>query len=398
MRSAAASAAQRFASAWRGCFRLNRARAVKILLTGTSLLPAYGGPAYSVSRLATALAELEMEVGIWAPDQSASATPLLAAKSKVVRLTGSANEAIRRFGVPDVMHDNGIWLPHHHQLARLARKRGIPRVVSTRGTLERWAMNHKRWKKTIAWWVYQRRDLREAFMHHATAQTEAETIKTYGFGVPVCVIPNGVDMAQPAAASARENRTRKIALFLGRIYPVKGLPNLIEAWARVRPPHWVLRIVGPDEAGHQKRIQEAVAAAGLEDAVEFVGAVYGRAKTFEFNNADMFVLPTHSENFGMAIAEALAHGLPVLTTTAAPWPLLQEYGCGWWVAPTPDGLEFALRDATSRDRAALASMGEKGRAFIALELSWDRIAEKFLGAYDQCASRAQSTANAAAVQ
>ena len=122
---------------------------MKVFLAGTSLLPDYGGPAFSVSRLATALAEAGAEVGLWASDQSAAMTPLLSAKSSVQRLTGTEADALRSFGKVDVLHDNGIWLPHNHRLAELAMKRGIPRVVSTRGMLEPWAMNHKRWKKDL---------------------------------------------------------------------------------------------------------------------------------------------------------------------------------------------------------------------------------------------------------
>ena len=139
---------------------------VKVLLTGTSLLPDYGGPAFSVSRLAMALAEAGAEVGLWASDQSAAVTPLFPAASSVQRIIGTEAEALDRFGETDILHDNGIWLPHNHRLAVLAERHGIPRVVSTRGMLEPWALSHKRLKKKLAWWLYQRRDLKQARCHH----------------------------------------------------------------------------------------------------------------------------------------------------------------------------------------------------------------------------------------
>ena len=104
---------------------------------------------------------------------------------------------------------------------------------------------------------------------------------------------------------------------------------LVEAWARIRPQNWILRIAGPDEAGHQKQVERAVSAAGLGEVVSFTGPIEPEMKKSAFFDADLFVLPTHSESFGMVVAEALAHGVPVLTTTAAPWSILRERGCGW---------------------------------------------------------------------
>jgi glycosyltransferase involved in cell wall biosynthesis len=169
---------------------------VKIFLAATSLLATYGGPAYSVSRLAIALADAGAAVGLWAPDQSATSTPLLPARSQVRCMAGSEDEALSAFGQADVLHDNGIWLRHHHRLAKLAATRGIPRVVSIRGMLEPWAINHKRLKKSVAWWLYQRRDLMQAACHHATAEAEEENIRRFGLGVPIRVIPNAVDMPE----------------------------------------------------------------------------------------------------------------------------------------------------------------------------------------------------------
>ena len=104
---------------------------------------------------------------------------------------------------------------------------------------------------------------------------------------------------------------------------------LIDAWARVRPEGWLLRIAGPDEAGHQKQLEGAVSAADLSEIVSFTGPVESQMKKSAFLDADLFVLPSHSESFGMVVAEALAYSVPVLTTTATPWSILRERGCGW---------------------------------------------------------------------
>jgi glycosyltransferase involved in cell wall biosynthesis len=173
-----------------------------------------------------------------------------------------------------------------------------------------------------------------------------------------------------------------MALFLGRIHPKKGLPMLIEAWARVRPDGWQLQIAGPDEAGHRAEVQNAAFAAGLSEVVFFVGPIEGEKKESAFSNADLFVLPTHSENFGIVVAEALAHGLPVLTTTGAPWSLLRERSCGWWVDATVEGIAEGLRQATSSDPETLYAMGRKGREWVRAELGWERVAKEVIATYE----------------
>jgi glycosyltransferase involved in cell wall biosynthesis len=314
-------------------------------------------------------------------------TPLLSERDKIQRLMGKAVEALAEFGSADVLHDNGIWLPHNHQLAVLAAQRHIPRVVSMRGMLEPWAFRHKRIKKWLAWQLYQHRDLQRAQLLHATAAQEARNLEGFGFGVPVRMIRNGVDLPEiePGEAAARNacHAGERAALFLGRIYPVKGLPMLVEAWARVRPRGWRLQIVGPDEAGHRSKVEHAVSVSGLDGVVSFLGPIQGKAKSSAYFNADLFVLPSYSESFGMAIAEALAHGLPVLTTNGAPWPELTVRGCGWSVDPTVAGIAQGLWQATSQEPAALRAMGAKGRAWVAADFTWDAVANRFLAAYEQ---------------
>jgi glycosyltransferase involved in cell wall biosynthesis len=372
--------------------------ALKVLVTATSLLPDYGGPAFSVSRLATALAEAGAKVGLWASDQSAALTPLLPPGSSVERITGTETEVLERFGEPEILHDNGIWLPHNHRLAMLAERRGIPRVVSTRGMLEPWALRHKRFKKSIAWQLYQRRDLKLACCHHTTAEVEARHVQNLGLGARVVTVPNGVDVPKDQASvfGAESGKAvlrgrKRTALFLGRIYPVKGLPMFVEAWARIRPQNWILRIAGPDEAGHQKQVEKAVSAAGLREVVSFTGPIEPEMKKSAFFDADLFVLPTHSESFGMVVAEALAHGVPVLTTTAAPWSILCERGCGWCVDATVDGMSEGLRQATSLDTEALRAMGTKGRTFVVTEFGWKRIADRMLSIYAEVLAKGIAT-------
>jgi glycosyltransferase involved in cell wall biosynthesis len=162
---------------------------------------------------------------------------------------------------------------------------------------------------------------------------------------------------------------------------------LVEAWARVRPRGWKLRIAGPDEAGHRLQVEQSISAAGLGEIVSFLGPLEGQAKQAAFSDADLFVLPSHSESFGMVIAEALAHGLPVLTTTATPWPTLRDHDCGWCVDPSVAGLTEGLRQATSCGSETLRAMGERGQTFVAKEFGWARIATQFLEIYEAILSQ-----------
>ncbi|HWF78722.1 MAG TPA: glycosyltransferase [Caulobacteraceae bacterium] len=350
-------------------------------MTATSLDAAYGGPAFSVSQLASALGGVGVDVGVWSADGSVVDTDLLEPGARVKRLGGELRGAAAAFA-PEVVHDNGLWLPHNHQVAGLAQAAGWPRVVSTRGMLEPWAVRHKRWKKAAAWRFYQHRDVERADALHATAEAEAANLAAMRLRAPVHTIPNGVDLPELSADRRAGDAGPMTAVFLGRIYPVKGLPVLVEAWARVRPAGWRLVIAGPDEAGHRREVEAAIAAAGLGEVVSFPGPVAGEAKAALLQGADLFVLPSHSESFGMALAEALAHGAPVLTTTAVPWPALEARQCGWRAPPTVEGLAEGLRVATARDRQTLRAMGRAGRELIAAEYGWPRIASAFVALYE----------------
>lgn len=367
---------------------------MKVLVTAASFLQSYGGPAFSVSRLARALAARGVRVGLWAPDGSAITSPILADDRTLCRLGGDLKAALGEFGQPDLFHDNGVWRPYNFAVARLADSMGIPRVVTTRGMLEPWAMQHRGLKKRLAWRLFQRRDLMRAACIHATAESEAQTLMTYDLGVPVCIVPNGVDQQEPDAPlrSLKRNGTGTVrkALFLSRIHTKKGLPMLVEAWARVRPQGWVLEIAGPDEEGHRAEVEQLVRGANLQDVVRFPGLIDSADRSEVYGSADLFVLPTHSENFGMVIGEALAHGVPVLTTRGAPWPMLEDRGCGWWVDTTVEGIEEGLRQATTCEPAMLIKMGSRGRDFVQQEFGWARVAEQMHEVYEGVLTRGKS--------
>lgn len=361
----------------------------KVLLCVESLDPNYGGPAYSVRRLGESLAVLGTDVGLWAFDGSGQTLDADLKRQGCTRLSGDFETALSTFGRPDIVHDNSIWRLQNHQIATACSRAGITRVVSTRGMLEPWSLAHKWVKKRLAWIAYQKRDLNRAQLLHATAYSEAAAIAKLELRTQVVVIPNGVDLPIPSDRKlpckvAMKPRT---ALFLSRVHPKKGLDMLIEAWARLRPDGWRLRIVGPGEDAFRDEIITRIARAGLIDHISLEGPLYDEAKSVAYAEADLFILPSHSENFGVVIAEALAHGVPVLTTTGTPWQALRAEDSGWWVPPTTDAVMAALADATSQPPERLAAMGARGRIQVENDFAWAGIAARMLHAYNDFSER-----------
>lgn len=334
--------------------------------------------------LANSLVDLSVEVHVWSPDVESGQSGL----AKYVLHRGSLEAALNSSTGWDLIHDHGVWLPTNHHVARSAKERGIPRMVSPRGMLEPWALNHKKWKKWIAWWLYQQRDLKSATALHATADSEAHQFKRLGLRKPIHIIPNGVDVCGKLESGiGRSGAGRKTALFLSRIQSKKGLPMLVEAWAKVLPQGWRMRVIGPDEDGHRAEVQAIAFKAGIAADWSFEGPLEAFQKAEAFASADVFILPTFSENFGIVVAEALAAGVPVITTTGAPWSGLVETGSGWWVEPTSDALAAALADACTRDAAVLRKMGGRGREWMLRDFTWGSVASRMIRAYDDMLSR-----------
>lgn len=359
---------------------------MKVFLSIASVELSYGGPAVSVVALANGLARTGVEIGLWSPDGSAPRIERLPGAESVRPLGGTLEEAMAEFGMPHLVHDNGLWWAHNHRIARFASRHHLPRVVSTRGMLEPWARRHKRVRKSVAWQLYQKRDLQTAAALHATSHQEAINVEALMPGKLVVPIGNGLDL--PAedslafSAAALPTGPRQ-ALFLGRIHPVKGLPLLLRAWQLTAPTDWQLVLAGPDEDGHRQLLEAEIARLGLASVVSFTGPVSGAAKAQLLAASQLFVLPSHSESFGMVVGEAMAHGLPVVTTTNVPWPQLEELDSGWRMPGTVEAIAAALSEATSCSNERLSQMGRRGRDLIARQYGWGKIAERFTELYSQ---------------
>ena len=353
------------------------------------------GPSYSVVRLCEATIAAGEEVALATLDLG-PATPLPAFAQRFPRGRGPGglgrspalkrwlDEQVRRGGA-SIVHSHGMWQMSAVYPAWAVRKGAAKLIVAPRGSLSPWAMRNGSGAKRLFWPVLQKPALMRAACFHATAETEYEDIRRCGFRQPVAVIPNGVDLPplpEPSAASGR------ILLFLGRLHPTKGADVLIDAWRLVqdRFPHWRLVIAGDDvdpwgkASGYMDRLRRRAAAGAAR--VTFTGELLGRAKWDAYRNAALYVLPSHTESFGMTVAEALAAGVPVVTTRGTPWREMESRGVGWWIETGPAALAACLQEALTLDASTLRRMGLRGRAWMAEAFSWADVGRRMARTHD----------------
>ena len=280
----------------------------------------------------------------------------------------------------DLVHDHGIWLPMHHGIAAWCRQTGVPRMVSVRGMLNPWARGHHAARKRLAWLAFQRGDLTTADVLHATSAAELSAIRAAGMRQPVVLLPNGIE--PPAEMPPPPSDGLRTALFLSRLHPSKGIDLLLQAWRDAAPPGWRLLIAGAGAAAFVRSIESTIANLGLRDTVVLCGPADDATKWRLYAQAELFLLPTRSENFGLVVAEALAAGVPVITTHAAPWDWLPARQAGWWVPVDAASLAGAIRAATALRPAELRAMGQRGRAEAIARFDWSALAAEFAAAYD----------------
>jgi glycosyltransferase involved in cell wall biosynthesis len=219
------------------------------------------------------------------------------------------------------------------------------------------------------------------------------------------LVPLGSELPDARCLAVKNHAMHRI-LFVGRVYPVKGLVNLVQAFARLKNANriltpWQVVIAGPDQAGHMEELIALAQKAGLtvanlshvpdtekitaiEQAVAdivFTGGVYGEVKDALHPLADLFVLPSFTENFGVVITDALAYGLPVITTQGTPWRELEEKKCGWWIPIGDEPLAEALNAAIMLTEHERHAMGLQGRLLVDTKYTWPAIAQQMHDAY-----------------
>jgi glycosyltransferase involved in cell wall biosynthesis len=346
------------------------------------------GPSYSVPRLCQSLALCGNQVEL----------SCLAARGEIDGVTldlhpqwpvlgrfaissSLASSLWRKAAVVDVVHNHSLWSMVNVAAGWAVPGRRAKLVTSPRGTLSPWALGRSAGSKKLLW-PFQRRALARADLLHATSEAEYQEIRAQGFTNPVAVIPNGIDLPELPTDGVRALGGMRTLLFLSRIHPTKGLDRLLHAWSKLQHTHtaWRLVIAGRGEPAH---VQEVKALAKQLDLrrIEFPGPLYGEAKAKAYWSADLFVLPTHSENFGMVVAEALAHGCAAVVSNGAPWSGLKTEFCGWWVTNDIETLTITLDTAMHLHADERVAMGLRGRQWMERDYGWLAIGQKMDEAY-----------------
>lgn len=313
--------------------------------------------------------------------------PTVSFSPDLIRWAGSAAA-----GQAGVLHQHGIWTMLSLATVRWRRRWKRPTVVAPQGTLAPALLKQSRLKKQLALATYEGSNLRNASCLQATADLEARTFREHGLGNPIAVIPNAIpdDWTSNVGDGERFRAAfglppgKRLMLFLSRVHPQKGLPLLVEAIAGAGAAldGWDLVVVGPDELDHRAELESQAERLGIRPRIHFVGPAWGQSKVDAFAAADLFVLPTYSDCFALAVAEALGMGVPVITTHGAPWALLEQRRCGWWTEITSEALEAALRSAAALDPAELAAMGGRGRSLVEARFTRRTVAAQSLELYE----------------
>jgi poly(glycerol-phosphate) alpha-glucosyltransferase len=273
-----------------------------------------------------------------------------------------------------VIHLHGVWGPASRSLAANADT-APPWIVSPHGMLEPWAMRQGRWKRRIAWKLWDGTVLKNAACLHALCSEEWLSLRALGLENPVAVIPNGVELPEKPVSQLGDS-----ILFLGRLHPKKGLPELLHAWALLPDPP-LLRIAGWDDGGHLERLRRLRAQLDLERCVEFTGAAFGPDKERLFREAGALILPSHSEGLPMTVLEAWAYGLPVLMTDHCHLPDGFARGAALQVEALPFSIAEGMRRFLALPAAERLAMGARGRELVATNYSWPAVAREFLAVY-----------------
>ena len=292
---------------------------------------------------------------------------------------------------PDILHQHMLWLRHGKSAFKLKKKCGAPLIIAPHGALDPWALKKSRLKKLFAWHIYENKRLNFADCLHATSIFEINYFRKLNLKQPIAHIPNGLNLKYFNVPSLNakinfyqkypELKHKRCILFLSRIAPQKGLDIFLEAFAafvsQKEMQNWHFIIVGNDDFGLLKnKLIYQISELGIQEKITILSPKYGDEKKELFAISEVFTLPSLGEGFPMVTLEALASGLPVLTTTASPWMSLPEKYAGWWVRPKVDEILESLNTIGQKDSSELQLMGLNAREIVKKDFSIEEITRK----------------------
>lgn len=375
---------------------------MRVLQVVGSMSPSWGGLTRAVAGLTEAMVRRGLEVKIVTTSRGRE-TQLHPQGVKVESLPttiGSWRHArglrhllIQSVAWADLVHIHGLWLYPHFLASRIAQKARKPYLVSPHGMLDPWALNQRRLRKRVYNAIIERNTLCKAALIHAVSDMEVAAVSRLGLGVPVLLVPNGIDHREFAQAFDQASVATRfpqlagktVILFMGRVHPKKGLDLLAStfgALAKSRPDLFLL-IVGPENGDYAKRIQSRLE--GGKDQCLFTGMFQGEQRLHALALADIFVLPSYSEGFPLAPLEAMAAGLPVILSEQCNIPNIEESGAGIITAHNAESLSRAI--LTLVDKPLLRKqMGRNGRELVLRTYTWENAAARLKTSYDRCCS------------
>ena len=291
-----------------------------------------------------------------------------------------------------ILHTQNQWNYPSYCAFKLSKKYNVPLVCSVRGSLYSWSLNQYKYIKKIFWHSFQKQIFKNASCIHVTEFNEYQAVRNLGINTPVAIIPNGVELdefkikidKQYAREKLNLKKGKKYILFISRIHPKKGLEYLVSTWSKLAYQYnnWDMIIAGPvDDKVYFDRIKRIINNANLDERVLVTGMLNQNERLNAYFASDLFVLPSHTENFGIVIAEAMAAGLPVITTTGTPWKEINDNSCGWWIDLFAENIKNALIDAFMFTEKDLQLLGENGRNLIFKKYSWIEQTEKMIAVY-----------------
>lgn len=352
------------------------------------------GPSYSVPRLCMAIKKLQFQVKLvtlfkknktnkWTIDLVQHSPNVLLSK---VGWSNQANNWFKKnINNYDIFHSNGLWMFPNVSPLKLAKVQGKKCVISPRGTINEVALRYSRIKKFIFYHLFQKKVLKDSDLIHVTSELEYRDVRKFGLTQPIAIIPNGIDIPK---IKYKKNKKNFKLIFLGRIHPKKGLENTIKAWTSIEKlfPNWSFEIAGNGRKQYEDKIKKIISDTKSK-SVKHIGPLYGSDKIKFLQKADILIMPSYNENFGMVAAEALSNNTPVICGENTPWKEVIIKKCGWHISNDPETIEKTFLEAFKMSKSELFDKGKKGRLWMKKEYSWEHIANKMIKSYQWLISK-----------
>ena len=305
------------------------------------------------------------------------------------RLRAALKTTVPRF---DLVHIDSLYQFPSTMTAHYCRRYKIPYVIRPHGTLDPFLFRRHRTRKWLYEFMFERRNLREAAAVHFTSTEEMELARLSGLRFRGLIAPLGVEFEDPPDDWERVvNATwpglagKEVILFLGRINFKKGLDVLARAFSTIHGQRKDAQLViaGPDNERYGDQVREWLAQENSLGSVTFTGMVHGGLKAALLKRARVFALPSYTENFGIAVVEAMGAGLPVaISNRVNIWREVQEAGAGLVSDPNPDQFAQILL-AILNDPAAADAMSKRAQRLARQHFSWERAGDLLLTLYRQ---------------